>query len=333
MYVQIKNNSVSAENPIAAEAVSGYYTDTGNNIRAMRNSNGGNMGQAANVNRQYKSSVFSSYFSDGGKLAEAYGAINGRIYSADAEVQINTLEDALFMGRINDVSFLLDSKLIVLMEHQSYPNRNLPIRMLLYIGRIYEKLLENENIYRSKLIRIPKPDFIVLYNGDEECPDRKEMKLSEAFEDAGIPNLLDLTVRVYNINKGHNRKIFERSKALSDYAIFIGRVKENRAKGLPPEEAVEEAVRYCIDRDIMREYLETHSSEVRNMLFTEFNMDDAKEIWREEGFEDGMEKGIEKGVEKAARAALAKGISVSDVADITGLDEETVKNLRAGVVM
>jgi predicted transposase/invertase (TIGR01784 family) len=91
----------------------------------------------------------------------------------------------------------------------------------------------------------------------------------------------------------------------------------------------------------MEAFLEAQGSEVENMLFTKFNMDDAKEVWFEEGMEEGMEKGMKKGMkkgmeksmEKAARAALIKGLSVVDVADITGLDEETVRKLKAGVVM
>ena len=91
----------------------------------------------------------------------------------------------------------------------------------------------------------------------------------------------------------------------------------------------------------MKEYLESNAAEVKNMLLTEWNMDDAKRVWREEALEEGMEKGMEegmktgmeKGMEKAAKAALAKGFSVADVADITGLDEETVKKLKAGLVI
>ncbi|MDR2132235.1 MAG: hypothetical protein LBP30_02690, partial [Clostridiales Family XIII bacterium] len=57
----------------------------------------------------------------------------------------------------------------------------------------------------------------------------------------------------------------------------------------------------------------------------------------EKGIEQGIEKGIEQGIEegkiKVARAALAKGFSVADVADITGLDEESVKKLETEAVM
>jgi hypothetical protein len=281
------------------------------------------MDRTVNVNRKYKSSVFESYFNDGAKLIEAYNAIKGKHYPKDTEVEINTLEDALFMEQINDVSFLLDERLIVLIEHQSTISENFPLRMLLYIGRLYEKILESDNIYRQRLIKIPKPDFIVLYNGDDEYPDRAEIRLSAAFKDADIPDLLELTVRVYNINKGRNAEILQKSRSLGDYAAFIGRVKENRAAGLSADNAIAEAVEYCISNGIMKEYLESNASEVRNMLFTEWNMDDAKRIWREEALEEGMEKAAES----IAARMLLKGDTPEGVAERVGLSLEKVLRL------
>jgi hypothetical protein len=226
------------------------------------------MDQTVNANRNYKSSVFSSYFSDGERLIEAYNAIEGKDYPKDTAVTINTLEDALFMERVNDISFLLDERLIVLIEHQSTLSENFPVRMLLYVGRLYEKILESDNIYRQRLIKIPKPNFIVLYNGDGEYPDRAELRLSDAFKEADIPDLLELKVHVYNINRGRNEAILRRSKSLGDYAAFIGRVKENKTKRLSLAEAVREAISYCRKNGIMEAFLETHGSEVENMLFT-----------------------------------------------------------------
>ncbi|MDR1571740.1 MAG: Rpn family recombination-promoting nuclease/putative transposase, partial [Clostridiales Family XIII bacterium] len=107
------------------------------------------------VNREYKSSMFALFFNDAEKLIEVYNAVENAYYAKDTAIEINTLEDALFMDRLNDISFLLDGKLIVLIEHQSTLNENMPLRLLLYIGRIYEKLLDGRNIYRQRLIRIP----------------------------------------------------------------------------------------------------------------------------------------------------------------------------------
>jgi predicted transposase/invertase (TIGR01784 family) len=267
--------------------------------------------------------VFSSFFNDEKRLLEAYSAIKGKNYPDDAEVEINTLEDVLFMERINDVSFLLDNKLIVLIEHQAYPYKNLPVRLLLYISKLYEMILKNENVYKSKLIKIPKPDFIVLYNGDKEYPDTAELKLSDAFEDVDIPDLLELTVRVYNINDGRNKEILEKSKSLSDYAAFIDLIKKNKTKGFSLEKSVKEAIKYCIANGIMKEYLEAHASEVSNMLYAEFNMDDALQMRFEEGKDEALES--------VALKMLMKGDSPKDVAEIVSFPIDKVMSLSKSI--
>ncbi len=136
-----------------------------------------------NVNRNHKNSVFSSLFSDPEVLRELYSAIEGIPIPADMPIDINTLSNVLFMKQINDISFLIDKRLVVLIEHQSTINENLPLRLLEYIGRVYEKIIEIEKKYQKLLVKIPRPEFIVLYNGTDEYPDYKELKLSDAFMD------------------------------------------------------------------------------------------------------------------------------------------------------
>ncbi|MDR1135962.1 MAG: Rpn family recombination-promoting nuclease/putative transposase [Clostridiales Family XIII bacterium] len=273
------------------------------------------------TNRQYKSSVFALFFDDAEKLIELYNAIENTDYAKDTPIEINTLKDALFLDRLNDISFLLDGKLIVLIEHQSTPNENMPLRLLLYIGRVYEKIVNGKNIYRQKLIKIPKPDFIVLYNGDREFPDKSVLRLSDAFEDADIPSLLELTVNVYNVNHGRNPDILRKSESLNDYAVFIARAKANKAAGMSLEAAIEEAINYCMENGIMREFLEKHGSEVHNMLFTEFDIDDAKLIWQEEAREDKAEA--------IALKMLKNGFRQDVVAANTELSVSRIKELAA----
>jgi len=71
------------------------------------------------VNRQYKDSVFSLLFSDPDVLRRLYCAIEGVELPPDTPVIINTLENVLFMGLVNDISFVIGGKLVVLVEHQS----------------------------------------------------------------------------------------------------------------------------------------------------------------------------------------------------------------------
>ncbi|MCL2231122.1 MAG: Rpn family recombination-promoting nuclease/putative transposase, partial [Treponema sp.] len=110
-----------------------------------------------NANKHYKDSVFSLLFGDPEILRELYGAIEGIDVPKDAIININTLSEALFMKKINDLSFTIDDRIVVLIEHQSTLSQNIPLRILMYIARVYEKIVEEENIYHKKLIKIPTP--------------------------------------------------------------------------------------------------------------------------------------------------------------------------------
>ena len=94
------------------------------------------------MNRKYKDTVFTVLFNDEEKLRQLFNAIESGNYTADAPIVINTLSSALFMGRKKDVSFTIGDTLVVLIEHQSTLNPNMPLRLLLYIARIYEKIIE-----------------------------------------------------------------------------------------------------------------------------------------------------------------------------------------------
>jgi predicted transposase YdaD len=283
-----------------------------------------------NINAKYKNSVFSLLFSNHEALRELYSAIEGVDLPPDTPIDINTLSGVLYMDQINDLSFTIGNRLVVIMEHQSTINPNMPLRLLMYIAYIYEKIINRKLLYRSKLEKIPTPEFIVLYNGKESYPDRSTLRLSDAFKDAcdllGVGNpapSLELIVQVYNINSGHNAGILKKSRTLGGYSAFVGKVREYE-QTFTLEEAMKEAAKYCMDNDILKTFLETHGSEVFNMLLTEWNTEEAKVVWREEGFEDGLEKGREE----VARNAFAKGIPLELIHDITGLDEEALKHIQ-----
>jgi predicted transposase/invertase (TIGR01784 family) len=283
-----------------------------------------------NVNRNHKNSVFSSLFSDPDVLRELYSAIEGVTIPPDTPIDINTLTDILYKGRINDVSFIVDNRLVVLVEHQSSINDNIPLRLLMYIARLYEKIVNRKKLYQGKLEKIPAPEFIVLYNGKYKYPDHKELKLSDAFknikglkitETNKIP--LELIVQVYNVNHGHNSEILKKCKTLDGYSVFVDKIREQQKKENSLEKGVRNAINYCIKKNILKEYLEAHGSEVYNMLLTEWNQDEAIEVAREEGIEEGMEN------EKLliAKNLLLKGSTPEFVHEITGLSLETIKEL------
>ncbi|GLC87896.1 hypothetical protein [Lysinibacillus piscis] len=123
------------------------------------------------------------YLSDPERLIDVYNAIQNENYALDTSIEINTLENVLYKDRINDVSFVLDNKFIVLIEHQSTICENMPLRLLLYIGRLYEKMTTNENIYGRTPIPLEAPEFLVLYNGHENVPKEEIQYLSDVFKE------------------------------------------------------------------------------------------------------------------------------------------------------
>jgi hypothetical protein len=271
-----------------------------------------------NVNREHKNSVFAKLFSTPDVLRELYSAIEGVTVPPDIPVDINTLSDIIFMDQINDVSFTIDNRLVVLIEHQSSINANIPLRFLEYAGRVYEKIIDPKKKYQEKLEKIPKPEFIVLYNGKDKYPDYAELKLSDSFKDTeglksgGEKLPLELIVQVYNINHGRNSEMLKKSETLAGYSKLIDKIREFENEKKPLEEALPSAVKYCIDNHILEDFLRDHGSEVINMLTGEWNWDTAKEVWQKEAWEEGIEKGIEK-ERKEILKLFDQGLSIEEI--------------------
>jgi hypothetical protein len=181
-------------------------------------------------------------------------------------------------------------------------------------------------LYREKMLKIPSPEFIVLYNGKEEFPDYKEMRLSDSFAIKNDTCFLELVAKVYNINKGRNAEIASRSPPLDGYETFIAAIKANlNTMGLP--EAVKLAVRSCISKNILLSFLKEHASEVENMLLTEWNMADALDVRYEEGVATGEARGREEGVV----IGEARGVVIGEARGEARGREEVFALLEQGV--
>lgn len=131
-------------------------------------------------NRTYKATIFAMLFEDKEHLLELYNAISGKHYTNPEMLEINTLENAIYMAMRNDISFLIDARLS-LYEHQSTYSPNLPLRFLLYISALYSSMTREANLYGTKPIELPPPRFVIFYNGKVEQPDRQILKLSDLY--------------------------------------------------------------------------------------------------------------------------------------------------------
>jgi hypothetical protein len=227
----------------------------------------------------------------------------------------------------------------------------MPLRLLSYIARIYEKTTagKKRQWYGKKGFTIPRAEFIVLYNCLDPLPYEQTLRLSDAFEDvsalglpADAPPDLELIARVYNINEGHNQDMVQKNETLSGYVLFTAKVREFETAlsgGKNPADrsrddrkeliktAITQAVQWCIDHTILKPFLERNGSEVINMLFGEWKLEDALVVEREEGREEGLERGREEREAEIAKNALTKGVSVEFISEITGLPAETIQSL------
>jgi predicted transposase/invertase (TIGR01784 family) len=132
---------------------------------------------------------------------------------------------------------------------------------------------------------------------------------------------------VYNINRGHNPELAKRSVTLNGYEIFTGLVREYEKESKNLGNAVKLAINECIKRNILKEYLESNSSEIRNMLLQEWDWKIAEKVWREEGREEGIEEGVAKGKAEIAKNLKTMGIDVNTIAKSTGISVDEILKL------
>ena len=251
------------------------------------------------VNRQYKDRLFTLIFRDKRDLLQLYNALNNTDYSNTEDIEVNTLEDVIYMGMKNDVSFLF-TDVLNLYEHQSTFSPNLPLRGLLYFARLYQKIVKHhKDIYSSKIIKLPYPQFVVFYNGTEEEPERQVLELGDAFPAWSKKENAALECRavVLNINLGYNASILDKCKKLKEYAQFIAQVRVFLGEGYDSSMAIGKAIDVCIDKGILEEILRNHREEVHSMLLTEY--DEQAHIKNER--EIALEKGREEGEKRLAK--------------------------------
>ena len=287
------------------------------------------------VNRNYKDTVFRMLFSDRKNLLSLYNAVNQKHYTDPEDLEIVTLENAIYMGMKNDLAFIIDTNLY-LYEHQSTYNPNMPLRDLFYISNEYQKLLDKKSLYSSSLQKIPAPNFIELYNGTDTLSDFSEHRLSSAFENLSGEPKLELIVTVLNINEGHNALLMEHCQTLKEYSQYVAKVRKYAA-GMPLDQAVEYAVDECIKENILADFLRKNRAEVISMSIFEYDKEEEEKKLRKAEYEAGVEAGVSLGVEKGVKKGIIETtrhllklnkLSLEEIASVSGLSVEEIKKLQ-----
>ena len=297
------------------------------------------------TNRNYKDSVFVDLFAHDinakRNFISLYNALHGTNLDAKTtDVQPVMLEQVLYMKYYNDIAMLIDGKIIILIEHQSTINQNMPFRFLEYIARIYEKITTKDEKFGRKLVKLPVPEFYVFYNGKDDYPTESVMKLSDAFMQLGDNDKLknqfenenyplEISVKVININVDKENPILKRCEALKEYSKFIEQVRSNIENAVP--EPFTNAIKEAIKKGFLSDYLNRKSTEVQNMLLAEYDYDTDIAVQRKEAFDDGISIGLLQGAyQKAVETAKnmkSENMPVNTIAHFTGLSPEEIEKL------
>ena len=256
------------------------------------------------ADRKYKDRLFRLVFSDKKDLLDLYNAVNGTDYDNPEELEVNTLENVLYLSMKNDLSFLIDAELN-LYDHQSPCNPNMPMRGFLYFG----------DLYSSTAKQFPIPQHIGFYNGTRKEPGRKILKLSDLFEHSSTDKrpCLECETLVLNINYGHNRELMEKCRRLKEYAIFVDMVRKNLTAGAPLEEAVTRAADTCIDQGILEDLLKKQKAEVVRMALENYDLEKYEKAIKKESYEEGYQDGQEKGICQLIKALQKFSITQENV--------------------
>ena len=262
------------------------------------------------ANLQVRDTVFCRFIGTESNLLEIFNAIRKTRYTDASKVMITTLAGSFYSNLKNDISFMLDALIMMLIEHQTTLNPNMPVRLLGYVDELFKRYIEPEKrkIYSTELIKLPAPEFYVFYDGEDTSFEHKELRLSDAFKTPS--DKLELVVHVYNLATGKNEDLKKICRPLREYSIFSNHYKLLRKQGLDIDEAVRDTIRYCIDNDVMKNYLLHNESEVIDMFGFEWNEKEEREAL--------IEAGETRGRLNSVRELLAKGIVTIDALKASG---------------
>lgn len=300
--------------------------------------------------RSHQDSVFRMLFSDKASVIELFNALEDADYGADTEVEFTTLEDAVYADLKNDLGFIIDNRHIILTEHQSTISNNMPLRLLEYIARTFERITDAAKLYQSSLVKIPAPEFFIIYTGEQRWGTRT-LRLSDSFLAEPPENSIELVVKIIDVRYNddeeerqdqESRKVLARSDKLRGYSTLLSYIRRERQTGYELKEGIGRAIQRCIREGILREFLEKYSAEVGSMLFKEITSEEfaeirakeAAEIYYNKGRQEGIEAGRQEGINNLIAICRELGLTDEQIAEKLAekyqLDIETAQEYTRG---
>lgn len=245
------------------------------------------------MKRTIKDSIFTLMFKQPEYALQLYQALHPEDTDVtEADCKVVTLENILTVGEYNDLGLQVRDKLLLLAEAQSTFSVNISLRMLMYVAATYKEYAEEHklDLYGSKAVTIPRPEFYVVYTGTKhDVPDT--LKLSDLYKGAGS---IDLQVKVCR-NNG-------KGDILDQYVRFCEIVDEKRKEYGRTQKAIEETLNQCKEENILTPFLASRQKEVQDIMVTLFDQEKVLEIHDYNVAKEAKEQGISEAAKKLAKA-------------------------------
>jgi len=275
--------------------------------------------QEVMAKRTAKNSVFLDLFQNKSYLLKLYKALHPEDEAATEDSLTNvTIENVLTDNLYNDLGFIVNNKLMILIETQSTWTMNILVRVLLYLAQSYHEYFQrtSQNYYKSKKVKMPKPELYVIFTGNKgKKPDKISLS-EEFFEGADI----DIEVKAKVIYESDTDDI------INQYIIFCKVFNEQTKQHGMTRKAVTETIRICKDRNVLREYLLGREKEVVTIMMSLFDEEQIMRSFIKSERHDEARETAERMIKKGK-------MSLEEIADyVPSLSLEELKELETEIM-
>jgi len=273
--------------------------------------------------RRAKDSVFIDLFKNKSYLLKLYKTLHPEDITATEDSLTNvTITNVLTDNLYNDLGFIVNHKLMILVEAQSSWTMNILVRVLLYLAQSYHEYFQrtSQDYYASRKVKMLRPELYVIFTGNRGRKPDKISLSEEFFQGADI----DIEVKA--------KVIYESDKddIINQYIIFCKIFNEQTKRHGMTRKAVAETIRLCKDRNVLKEYLLDKEKEVVTIMMSLF---DEEEIMKMH-IKGKQREAAEKVARETAKRMIKKGkMSLEDIAEcVPLLSFEELKKLEAEVM-
>lgn len=274
-----------------------------------------------------RDSVFRHLFLEPKYALQLYRILHPEDTTAtEADISYLTITKEITNGIRNDLGMYIGGKFLIMIEAQTTWSENIVIRIFIYLAEIWKNYIAQNglDVFSSKDLNLPIPELYVVYTGERKSRPAV-LKLSEHIFHGACK---DVELAVHMIYNGKEEK-----DILSQYISFTKQVKYFFQKYGRTSKAAEELFRYCIDHNILKEYLLSRQEEVTSMLDVIFDDTIHRRKQQEEAFAAGEARGKKAGELKKARETAVEmariGLEKDVIAGVLKVDVSQVEKWLA----